>query len=68
MCVCAHVCVVVGFMTRFEGYGSVSGVHPQQGRSVSIGTCSKSQASKGSSEGQLRYLIVHVNRMCHGMC
>ena len=62
MCVCAYVyCVVIIFLDsgqRSGGYGSVSDVHPQLGRSVSIGTRSKSQASKGSSEGQL---IVHAN-------
>ena len=64
MCVCAYVYCVVIFLDsgqKSDGYGSLSDVHPQLGHSVSIGTRSKSQASKGSSEGQLKYLIVHAN-------
>ena len=65
---CAYVyCVVLIFLDsgqRSDGYGSVSNVRPQLGRSVSIGTRSKSQASKGSSEGQLNYPIMHANRVC----
>ena len=70
--VCAYVyCVVLIFLDlgqRSDRYGSVSNVHLQLGRSVSIGIRSKSQASKGSSEGQLNYLIMHANHVCTGMC
>ena len=68
MCVLLCIVIFLDSGQRSDGHGSVSNVHPQLGRSVSIGTRSKSQASKGSSEGQLNYLIMHANRVCHGMC
>ena len=69
MTVCLCIMCGINFLDlgqRSDRYGSVSNVHPQLGRSVSIGTRSKSQASKGSSERQcMKNVNTSVKEVLH---